>query len=296
MKGIVYVKFPKTGLGNLLLIWARAKVFAHINELPMVTSSWWGFRAGAWLRREKKKRLYWGYFKEDSLIKRIQATFYSIKIPTVHEPEIEILSAAQKQTPAFFLFDTVTVNEDLFAPVRSYRNYIRDEINKILSPALQRQLTKYKEPVIAVHIRRGDFKLGNPVTPLSFFIDGINAVRKSVNDNWQVTIFTDAEKNEIAEILLLPNIKLAETKPDILDILLMSKSRVLILSQSSSFSYWGAFLSDAVILKPSGDWQGELRPAEINKQTPEIKWREADKEVALTLSNYFKRINYPDEN
>src|ERR1019366_1638433 len=90
--GKVYVKFPKTGLGNLMLVWARACVFAHLNNLPLVTSSWWGFRPGAWIRNERKKRLYWGYFKESSFSERMKMRWYQMIHPVVHEPAVKKLS------------------------------------------------------------------------------------------------------------------------------------------------------------------------------------------------------------
>ena len=60
----VYVDFPKVGLGNMLLVWARAVVFCKLNNLDLTTSSWWGLRWGALLRRESKKRLYYQYLIE----------------------------------------------------------------------------------------------------------------------------------------------------------------------------------------------------------------------------------------
>ena len=51
----VYIKFPKTGLGNMLLVWARGVAFAKLNNLSYGTSSWWGLRWGALIRREQKK-------------------------------------------------------------------------------------------------------------------------------------------------------------------------------------------------------------------------------------------------
>src|SRR5207249_8991781 len=97
-------------------------------------------------------------------------------------------------------------------------------------------------------------KLGSPFTPNEFFIDAINFIRQKTNSLLSVTVFTDAEPDEIADILQLPEVKLAERKPDILDILLMSQSKLIVLSKSSTFSYWAAFLSDAILIKAADDW------------------------------------------
>lgn len=290
MKGVVYVKFPKTGLGNLLLIWARAKVFAHINGLQLVTSPWWGFRLGAWLRREKKKRLYWGYFKEDSWLNRINVRLRKYRLEVVHEPQVQVLDNTAKDK--FFLFDQVITDNDLFGAIREHRDFIKEELLNLLNPALKEQLKNYEIPFIALHIRRGDFKFGNPITPLSFFADGINAARAAASKELPVTIFTDADRREVADLLSMPGVKLTENKPDILDILLLSKSKIIILSQSSTFSYWGAFLSDAIILKPHNDWQGNLRSGKVNNSLPEIKWQEGSEECRIILKEtVFKKIS-----
>ena len=88
----VYIKFPKTGLGNLLLVWARGVVFAKMNGIHYYSSSWWGLRWGALLRGEQKKRLYWGYFIETSLKKQIQLSLKYHFGKTIIEPPLQIIS------------------------------------------------------------------------------------------------------------------------------------------------------------------------------------------------------------
>ncbi len=270
----------------MLLVWARASVFAHLNHLPLVTSSWWSFRPGAWRRNENKKRLYWGYFKESSFWSRLAIALNKFQYPVIKEPAVKKITGDEAAGKKIYQFDQVIIADDLFASIRDYRDLVRDRIYKILMPSLLTQLNRYEPPIISVHIRRGDFKLGNPVTPQSFFIDCIKQVRSAANENWEVTVFTDADANEINEVLALPAVKLAPPKPDILDILLMSKSKVIVLSQSSTFSYWGAFLSDAVVIKPSADWQLKIRSEEINKVVPEIRWKEGDEKCIKIFKSF----------
>ena len=173
----------------------------------------------------------------------------------VYEPKT-IYSGKDQQ---IFIFKDVIVNNDLFKDIRGHRNFIKGKLAKIINPEFIKRLNKYSAPIISIHIRRGDFKYGNPITPLSFFIDAINFVRNTIGNLLPVTIFSDASKEEISEVFTLPLVELTPDKPDILDILLMSKSRIIILSQSSTFSYWSAFLSEAIIIKPHTDWQPSLR-------------------------------------
>ena len=113
--------------------------------------------------------------------------------------------------------------------------------------------------MIGVHIRRGDFKLGNQTTPLDYFVTVITFLRRKIGKELPVTVFTDADESEIEEVLKLPSVKLAEEKADILDLLLLSRSSILVLSRDSTFSYWAAFLSDAFVIMPSDDWQSRIK-------------------------------------
>lgn len=285
----VYVKFPKTGLGNMLLVWANGLVFAEMNNLPMATSSWWGFRWGALLRREKRNRLYYHYFKETAVAKRLLFQLGLFTGPVVNDPPVEKLTAAEITAGKTYLFKKVINDIDLFGSLRNHRDLIKAALFEILHASKKEQLIKYKAPIIGVHIRRGDFKIGNQTTPLSYFINAINLIRKNTSAVLPVTVFTDAEKSELKEILDLPHIEIAEDKADILDILLMSKSRILILSQSSTFSYWAAFLSDAFVIIPFNDWQHQIRKE--SKNYAEIKWNEADPQSGIEVAKLLKNLD-----
>src|SRR4051812_7423773 len=89
MQSKVYVEFPKAGLGNKLLPWSRAYVFSKLNGLEMHTSSWFSLFIGAWLRKENKKRIYWGYFKKAGWPTSVRFFFYRLLLKKVEEPEIE---------------------------------------------------------------------------------------------------------------------------------------------------------------------------------------------------------------
>ena len=255
----VYVKFPKTGLGNLLLLWARARIFSEINNLPLVTSLWCGIRPGAWIRNEKRKRIYWGYFIEHHYSKRFFAYISTFFLNKVIDPLVDYQNSSNNSQRKVYIYQKVVTEDDLFSFIRDHREFIINELYRIIQPKLIKQLDNYIPPFIGVHIRKGDFQYSNQITPNNYFISAIQAVRKSIGMVWPVTIFTDAEPAELSDILSLPHVNITSDKPDIVDLLLLSKSRVLILSQSSTFSYWAAFLSDAWVIKPRGDWQKHIR-------------------------------------
>lgn len=270
MQPIVYVKLPRTGLGNMLLVWARAFVFAESQRIPVVTSSWVKIHYGAWLRNERKKRLYRQVFLNNNLGLRICANI-RYHLPSAVR-ERELLKGLSPDTGILtFVFDEISVGNDLFAPLKEYRPLIKDALHKMLHPRIKAILQTALKPVMALHIRRGDFKFGNPITENQFFIDIIRLTRETLGYDLPVTIYSDAQDNEIQTVLSLPSVARAPDNPDIVDILMMSKSKILVLSRSSTFSYWSAFLSDALIIKPHADWQNEIRPAHVNAKFPEIK-------------------------
>jgi len=278
----VYIKLPKTGLGNMLLVWARGLVFATDNEIECVTSSWWGFRWGALVRREKRKRVYWNYFKETPLIRRLIAAWLLKKYDIVREPSILQTATHEDQGKTVYVFNEVITASDPFEYLKDHREYIKTELINNLHSSKKKLLKKYERPVIGIHIRRGDFKLGSTITPIEYFVEGIKTIRAYAGVELEVTVFTDALPEEIAPVLVLPHVVIAENKPDIIDILLLSQSKIMILSSTSTFGYWAAFLSDAIVLRHKSDWLNKIRTASETSSYTEIQW-EMDEAAANLL-------------
>jgi hypothetical protein len=251
-KAKVYVKFPKAGLGNMLLTWSRAYVFATLNGLEMHTSSWSRIHFGAWLRRERKKRLYFGYFKQGGLLKSFRFLYYLTNRRKIFEPPVQVINVSNADV--VFVFDKIFTEYDFFKEIRPYRTLIEDAIFNMLTPHLRRQYEQFKQPIIGIHIRRGDFLIGSTLTEMSFFIEVVKRVREIAGSDLEVTLFTDAKPEEVKELASLKNVRIAEPKADILDMLLLARSQILVLSIGSTFSYWAAFLSKGKIIKHPDEW------------------------------------------
>jgi hypothetical protein len=52
-----------------------------------------------------------------------------------------------------------------------------------------------------------------------------------------------------------------EGNPDIADLILLSKSRVIVTSATSTFSYWAGFLSEAALIMHPAHIHGSVRPS-----------------------------------
>lgn len=283
----------------MLLLWARALVFARQNNFKLIITPWWGFRWGALLRKERKKRIYWKYFKETGILQLFQFNILKVFKVIIQEPKIEIIDKNSIPINSVFEFNKVMTDYDLFGALRPHQQLINKELMDLLHPSKKLQFLNQKVPVIGVHIRRGDFKLGSTLTELDFFIKAIVLVRKELGEDTPVTIFTDADEHEIKEVLQLPHIKIAEKNADIVDILLLSKSKVLILSAGSTFSYWAAFLSNAFVIKSSIDWLKLIKYDNVETGYREIEWNIMDDNSSEVLEEkikeYFRHIEKSDE-
>lgn len=257
----VYATLPRGGLGNKMLVWARALVFAHLNGLPLFVSGWAEVKLGPYLRGEKNKRQYWGYFLGENNPSILRRILFSCLYEKVREPAIGIIpsSVAGKW---LYVYDSVPSWQDYFSGLRGHEDLIRKSFFSALSIKYRATLAGKKAPVIGVHIRRSDFRelkpgeiLGsdcNVRTPIEYYIRTIELIRSVSGQVLPVTIFTDGRKEDVLDLLALPQVQLAEPNPDIVDLLLLSRSKCIVVSAGSTFSYWAAFLSDAPVVTHSG--------------------------------------------
>lgn len=268
---VVYIKFPKAGLGNMLLTWSRGFVFSQINGLKMQTSGWTAIHYGAWFRREKRKRLYTGYFRRNSFFDIVRFRLSLLTRRKVTEPCVKKINLTYNNNSAF-VFNKIFTDYDFFNEIRPYKALVKEGIINMLTSSVKKKYDKAERPVIGIHIRRGDFKKGSILTPVSFFINVINTLRRESKEDLPVTIFTDGESSEIKELTDLEAVKISPPLPDILDILLLSESKIAILSIGSTFSYWAGFLSEGIVIKHKREWHVPFRSVADHDFSKEKFW------------------------
>jgi len=256
----VVCKIPKAGLGNQLFPLMHAAVFAKINNLPLIVIGYHQFKIGPYLRREKSKRKYKGFFKFEKNI--IFAFYDELKVKNimknrevVYEPPLN-LSVNQNITQVFF-FEKMPTYHDYFIHLKPHRSLVIKLLGELISEKNAKKIKDIAHPEIGVHIRMGDFrklnvgeefKGGHFRTPESYFVNIINGIR-SLNDfEMNVDVFTDGYRNEFESIFNLKNIKMVEGNNDLVDMLLLSKSKIIVISTGSTFSYWAGFLSNAPMI------------------------------------------------
>lgn len=274
--GIVLAELPRAGLGNKMLVWAQAEIFGHINSLKVYSTNWVALHIGPYLRKEKNKRFYYGYVKVLPLLDRLKLVFYKTFCNNIVEPEIKKINGTQSNN--IYIFNKFPHDSDFFKEIRNHRSFIKDAIySSLISEKVKEELDTCKSPEIGVHVRMGDFRNLNSNeswkndsalrTPLSYFINQIENISVFTGKMVKVTLFSDGHTEELKPILALPNLEISTMKSDMADLLLLSKSKVIITSFDSTFGYWSAFLSDAIIFHFSSSKHIPLRTPELNNRS-----------------------------
>jgi hypothetical protein len=256
----VVCKLPKAGLGNQLFPLMHAAVFANLNDLPLIVIGYHQFKIGPYLRNEKSKRNYQGFFKFEKNIFFEWMDLLKLKLMSsgkkiVQEPQLEVL--ANKDDNTIYYFEKMLTYHDYFLHLKPHRRLAIELLNEMIAEKYIQKLNNKSAANIGVHIRMGDFRKLNPGeefkgghvrTPESYFTNIINGIRSNTGNLDEVKVFTDGRFNEFEELFSLPNIHLVEGNADIVDLLLLSKSKIIVISTGSTFSYWAGFLSEAQMI------------------------------------------------
>jgi hypothetical protein len=268
-KGIssyVMCVLPKAGLGNQLFPLMKAVTFAHLHQLPLKIIGFHQIKIGPYIRWEKTKRRYGGYFTIErniacELFNWIRFKYFN-RLPIEIEPNLDI--PIDKATDKIYLFNSFNYS-DCFYNLKEHREVVVPLFWNILSDGIKEGLKKHKHPVIGVHIRMGDFR-AEWRTPEDYFIKIIQSIRAISGVNLAVSVFTDGHAEELNNILALPNVTLVEGNRDIVDLILLSSSKIIIVSSGSTFGYWASFLSEAPLILPPSHMNLMYKPIRENIQ------------------------------
>ena len=256
---VVVCKLPRAGLGNQLFPLMKAYCFGYLNDLPVIVTGYHQVKIGPYLRREKNKRNYSGFFNFQKNIFSAQLDKWRLRRYTTQRPE----PAVQKLVTEHLVDDCYVYTEmphwdHYFDGLKENRELVITLFRKLLSRRVLDKIAVQSAPCIGVHIRMGDFRklkegedfdqVGIVRTPETYFIDAINSIRGVHGAALPVTVFTDGFREELEQLFKLEHITLSEGNNDIEDLVQLSRSQLIITSSTSTFSYWAGFLSDAIVI------------------------------------------------
>lgn len=266
---LVIARLPHAGLGNMLLVWARALAFAEINSLPIQRPNWKGLHIGPWIRGEKCKRYYGSFFLRGQYQSPLYSFFSGLKYkprfyrnPSIEKVNLNLLEKHYPNQRHVFVFDELPPWNDYFKDLKSSQPLVKQKLYEYIKPSLLQSILSKPSPEIAIHIRRGDYQKPHKgddfavrryvYTPLGWYIDTLSKIRCVVDSNIPATIFSDGYEDELSEILELPNVSLSPETSALSDLLSMSRSKLLIASCHSSFSSWASYLGQCPTIWQAG--------------------------------------------
>lgn len=251
-------KFDRTtGLGNKLFVWARCKIFAHINNAVMLTPQWVTirrgplFRGGVDLKCFHNQILCMGLFHpSENEIPRAKSIYLYYTLPKMKEPDNfdePVISGSSDNL--IYCFEG---QKNRFLKLYKYREFLFNELIKITNQKWINLANSFKDIPIGINIRRGkDFKDPKSEsdlytkfgirTPLEWYIKCIKIIREYVGYCVKAFIVSDGTQKDLAKLLSLDNIFFLRPGSAISDLLVLSKAKVLIGAGGSSFSAWASF-------------------------------------------------------
>ncbi|QSJ15281.1 alpha-1,2-fucosyltransferase [Nostoc sp. UHCC 0702] len=263
-KFLVDPQLPKAGLGNMLLVWARAVLFAHINSLPIVAPAWGKFTIGPYLRGERDKRYYGNLFSTKNYFSRFQYFIYLLnekKLNSYNPPlsKLDLYNFDKERVNYhIFIFNQSPHWSDYFVDLKEHQFIIKQKLLATIRPYVVQEILSRPIPEIGIHVRMGDFrilkpeddftKLGGVRTPFSWFIKLINTIREIAGYDIPVTVFSDGYDDELRELLQLRNVYRADAASALSDMLTLSRSKLLITSSGSTFSGWASYLGQCTTI------------------------------------------------
>ena len=265
---------PNAGLGNILYPWASAHLFGALNGIPACAVGWNRPHIGPVLRGQRQWRYYRNPFRQGPsrvMLCGLLAAHGVVK----RNPPVELLTTTQRDGH-LFVWDQVPHWKDMFGSIREHRELVKRLIWTNLKPSLHLRVMQASAPVVAVHIRRGDFrelqpgedfrKVGGARTPLEYFISTIEQIRACHGTDLPVTVFSDGFASEIQSVLTLPAVRIATPSTPIADLLVMSRAGLIVTSAGSTFGYWAGFLADAPVILHPDHLHAPHRPKWINER------------------------------
>ena len=259
LKNHVFASLPSAGLGNRLFPWARARVYSELHGLPMLQTRWWQVKLGPWLRREKDSRLYLSQFQSlAGEVGGIRRICLLAKQNFLEEPK-DLAKPPEKVGIVRF-----TGWGDYFTRLENYADIVRRDIHSAVHPHCRKQIIAHSGdlPEIGFHVRRGDFRVANTnsqfrnegglQTPMEWYSRILREIRNAAGRDVPAFVVSDGSDEDLRPLLEAKSVRRIDTGSAIGDLVILSKSKLLVGAGGSSFSAWGAFLGNTPVLTCEG--------------------------------------------
>ena len=224
------------------------------NNFSMISPSWTKPKIGPILRFENDFRFYTNIFNKNIYTFGTKK-FYLLLTSTLIDENNIVLRKGLLPLHNVYIFSGLG---NYLKGLSDYKFFLGSEIRNIISPYVSKQLVHQEALIkncVAVHIRRGDMNISNIGSPLNnchalpdeWFINTIQSTRLKFGENLKFIVFSDGSDNDLKNILKIENVTRApKENTSLTDLLLMSKSKILITSSTSTMSAWSYFLGEGL--------------------------------------------------
>jgi hypothetical protein len=285
-KNFIYAKLPAVkctslfriggnGLANCMFVAARAFVYAKKYNLELIEPTWFNFSLGTYLRGQKDKRHYLNIFDRYNSNSGLKKIF--------------LLNVKSKNDISEFDFqieNTIYVTEGLgnyFGDILDSHYDVNEYFTKIINKDISKKINEFDfKKTISVHIRLGDYS-EELRTPLKWYVDNIKFINGLTNGSYRFLIFSDGDDVEINDVLELENTKRVFFGSAVGDILAISKTNIMIGSDST-FSGWGSFLGQVPSIFEKKHFGRILK--DESKELVFRKLTSSDRLFVATILNY----------
>ena len=253
------------GLGNRLFPWARARIFASANQIPMLAPRWVSPRISPLLQKGAEIHTY---PRQVLLIGQLKPrgedvtglTRSIIKHRSEIHPEPSAFSAklARRFGPGRHLirFEGDLTGSGRFRAIHGHDEFIRAELRAITRQRWLDVADRTRDAPIGIHVRLGDFRagpagsfrnkdgdfIGAMRTPLQWYVDTLRVIRETLGSPWPAFVVANGTGQDIVPLLEMEAVTFVRSQSPISDMWSLAHCRVLMASVGSSFSAWSSYL------------------------------------------------------
>lgn len=277
-----------TGFGNRLFPWARCRIFSRLCGIPTLACDWTRLgigpllRGGINLRSYHRQILLLGLFDSPpGDIRGAKKACLELTCRRLAEPTNFSILPNELPKKGIFVFRG---EGDCFRPLFGYEAFLLEALRAMTRARWLKLVEETGSVPIGINVRLAkDFPRMTPKdlvsptgpiqTPIDWFVQTLKAIRSEAGYPAKAYVVSDGSRRDLRELLALENVYLLRPGCAISDLLVLSKSRVLIASGGSAFSAWAVFLGGMPSvsipgqplawfgLRGSSDtYLGELRP------------------------------------
>jgi hypothetical protein len=254
------VRHGGAGLGNLLLPWARALVYARPRGIAVEWPIWSQYYPEAWEHGDRDKRFYGTFFRRTADYAPPQRVWETERIPFRWFRKKSILKFSEDQKsdfeasvePAVLCFHGLG---SFYKDFLGHNTQIWDELRKISRLNLSKARERGRG-AIGVHVRLRDFSRLGWATPIDWYVEQVSEIRKRLPHK-RVVVFCDDGPRGIERLLAFNDVEYSSTSSNaLLDLAHMSGVDGMIVGNGSTFSGWAIFFGGMPILT----WADEYWP------------------------------------